>query len=126
VRSVEPLVGEKEYEPQNGKEDHRALRIQKWAQEEFSLKSYSPSDEDLAAITRMMVVGIAADLVQQGMGDKKSVAGLKPAEASSILPNLARAVAQQREAFKNEIVVLKRYGAEGYLERRARDIKGLV
>lgn len=121
VRSVEPLVGEEDYYQQH------AGRIQKQAQEEaFSLKNYAPSDEELEGIARMMVIGIAASLVQQGLGDKKAVAQIKPAEASTILPNLAKAIAQKREAFKNEIVVLKRYGAEAYLTRRARDIKGLA
>jgi hypothetical protein len=131
VRSVEPLVGEEDYYKQHStvKEDREqgtAASTIKKAQEGFSLRNYAPSDEELEAIARMMVVGIAASLVQQGLVDKKALAGLKPADASALLPNLAKAIAQQREAFKNEIVVLKRYGAEDYLARRARDIKGLA
>lgn len=114
VRSKEPLAGEVARDTVKTAQD-----------EEFSLKNYTPSDEDLDVMARMMVIGLAAGLVRQGKGDKKTLSSLKPADAAAILPNLARAVGQQREAFKNEIVVLKRYGADGYLDRRAREIKSL-
>ncbi len=89
---------------------------------EFSFKDYQLG-EGASAMARMLVAGLAAKLVADGV-TKEQIKKAKINEASANFNTWLKAVLAERGAFKEELRLLQRYGPQQYLHKKAQQLKG--
>lgn len=92
---------------------------------EFSFQTLQLSDDEIAAVGRMLVLGVAMALGRQGV-TKDQLKKAKPQQFSAALPRLLKDIISARSAILQELRMLLRFGPEQYLQRRARDIKNAL
>ena len=109
---------------------HQGARY-RLAQEEEAFESDKPGDfsfkdfqlgEGAAAMAKMMVSGLAAKLIQDGI-TKDQIKRAKINDAASSFTSWVKAVVAERAAFKAELRLLQRYGPEQYLQKKAQQLK---
>jgi len=97
------------------------------AQEEaqpFAFKDYQIGEDGATVMAQLMVAGLAAKLMQDGV-TKDEVKAAKPAEATNMFTTWVKLVGQERTAFGNEVRLLQRLGPEQYLYRKAQQLKSV-